>query len=256
VPIRQYKKAISDLLRRRRRFRRFRSWSHEDQRRLNFYRQFIEPGDVVFDVGANLGNRAKIFHRMGAVVVAVEPQAPCSEFLAKAFHQQPNFHLIRAALGAEPGEAEMFISPADTISSLSPQWIDAVQKSGRFADQQWNERQRIQIQTLDALVEQFGRPAFVKIDVEGFEDQVLAGLSVPVGGVSLEFTPEFIEGSLKCIDHLCSLGKPQFQLSFGESMEFSAPRWSSADEIKRRLAEAPSDAFGDVYAKFDLNKAA
>jgi hypothetical protein len=150
----------------------------------------------------------------------------------------------------------MFISSADTISSLSPEWIDAVQKSGRFGEEHWNQRQRIEIQTLDALVAKFGRPAFVKIDVEGFEDQVLAGLSAPVGGVSLEFTPEFMEGSLKCIDHLCTLGEPQFQLSLGESMEFTAPQWSDAAGIKRRLAAAPPDAFGDVYARFDLRKAA
>lgn len=249
--IRHAANAISARLRRRRRFRKFRSWSPEDQRRLNFYRQFIKAGDVVFDVGANLGNRAKIFHRIGGTVVAVEPQTSCGDFLAKAFHQQPGFHLVRQALGATPGEADMFVGPASTISSLSSDWVEAVQASGRFDGHQWNDRLRVELTTLDALIAEFGRPAFVKIDVEGFEDQVLAGLSAAVGSVSLEFTPEYINSTYRCIDHLCSLGNPQFQLSLGESMDFAISAWTTANGIKRRLADVPAEQFGDVYARFE-----
>lgn len=256
MPFQSVSKRISNHFRRRRRLRRFRKWSQEDQQRLVFYRQFIAPGDVVFDVGANLGNRAKVFHRMGAVVVAVEPQTQCADFLQTAFRSEKNFHLVRKALGSAPGEAEMMICPADTISSLSSQWVQAVQESGRFPGHQWNDRQRVDVATLDHLISQFGRPAFVKIDVEGFEDQVVAGLSTAVGGVSMEFTPEFIDSTLKCIDHLCSLGDPRFQLSIGESLEFTSAQWATADEIKRRLAAAPAESFGDLYARFDDRQAA
>ncbi len=243
--------AIRDSLRNRRRIRDIRRWSPDDQHRLEFYGQFIRKDDVVFDVGANLGNRTKIFHRMGAVVVAIEPQTPCADVLAKAFWKQPRFHLVRTALGAEAGTASMYVSSASTISSLSPEWIDAVQASGRFGDENWEKQQPVEMQTLDSLIAQFGRPAFAKIDVEGFEDQVLSGLSTPIPAMSFEFTPEYIDSTYRSIDRLTSLGVARFQLSLGESLEYVAAEWCDADGMKQLLAKAPAESFGDVYARFD-----
>jgi len=108
----------------------------------------------------------------------------------------------------------------------------------------------VAMDTLDRLVARYGRPAFVKIDVEGFEDQVIAGLSSPVGALSMEFTPEFLNGALRCVDHLCSIAKVQFQISLGESMEFALPDWVEADEVKQRLHRVNRPAFGDLYARF------
>ena len=246
--------AVRSHLRRHRRLRNIRKWSPDDQRRLNFYRAFIDEGDLVFDVGANLGNRTKIFHRMGAEVVAVEPQTPCGNLLDEAFWKQPRFHLVRTALGAESGIAPMHISSASTISSLSSEWIDAVRATKRFGDQCWENQVYVEVQTLDSLIDQYGLPAFVKIDVEGFEDQVLGGLSVPIPSMSFEFTPEYIEATIKCIDRLCFLGQPLFQASLGESLEFALPEWCDADRIKAFLASVPTDSFGDIYTRFEHEK--
>jgi FkbM family methyltransferase len=232
----------------------FRTWTGEDEKRLNFYRQFISAGDVVFDVGANLGNRAKIFCRLGAVVVAVEPQTFCSTFLETMFKGQANFHLVKKALGAAVGQSEMMVSEVSAISSFSPDWIRSVKQSGRFAGCEWNRKETVAIDTLDNLIAKHGLPAFVKIDVEGFEDQVLSGLSVPVRGLSFEFTPEFIQSTLKCIEHLCAIGDFQFQISYSESMEFAIPHWVPAAEIKKILSGRPTDAFGDLYARSNAVK--
>lgn len=231
--------------------RRFREWSGDDQQRLDFYRRFVVAGDVVFDVGANLGNRAKVFHRLGAVVVAVEPQPSCADFLAEMFRGTPDVHLVRTALGATPGEAEMLICGAHTISSLSREWINSVVSSGRFADHVWNRTELVPVDTLDNLVARYGMPSFVKIDVEGFEDQVVAGLSRPVPAMSMEFTPEYMAGSLRCIDHLAGIGDVRFQYSLGESMAFALPDWVGVDAIRGALAAVPAEAFGDIYAVFE-----
>ncbi|MDT8386622.1 MAG: FkbM family methyltransferase [Thiogranum sp.] len=242
---------LANRLRVRRFVRQCREWSDEDQTRFDFYRQFINPGDVVFDVGANMGNRAKIFTELGAIVVAVEPQAECSDFLFAAFGNKANFHLVRKALGAEVGQAEMLISNAHTISSLSHDWVRSVKESGRFAGYEWNRKEIVPVDTLDNLIARYGCPVFVKIDVEGFEGQVIAGLSSPVGAVSMEFTPEYMDNTLQCIDHLCRIGDAEFQISIGESMEFLLPQWVNPDEIRTILSEVPAESFGDLYARFN-----
>jgi FkbM family methyltransferase len=233
-------------------YRKFWEWTEEDQKRMNFYRQFVGPGDKVFDVGANLGNRAKIFSRLGAFVVAVEPQTDCANYLRSVFRNTPNFHLVKKALGASEGQLEMHINEDHSmISSLSPEWIRSVTESGRFKNK-WNRRETVQVDTLDHLIAEQGAPAFVKIDVEGFEDQVVSGLSVLVGALSMEFTHEFMESAFKCIEHLCGIADCRFQISLGESMDFALPNWVPADEIKKTLSVIAPKSWGDIYARFKI----
>jgi hypothetical protein len=162
--------------------------------------------------------------------------------------------VVQKALGESEGEAEIMISNASTISSLSQEWVEAVQKSGRFGEYRWEARQPVQLTTLDRLIEQYGAPAFIKIDVEGFEYQVVQGLSRPVKALSLEFTPELLESAFKCIDHLQSLGEICLNYSLGESMSLASEEWMSPPEMKSRLSGFGDDhrLFGDVYVRFPL----
>jgi hypothetical protein len=152
-------------------------------------------------------------------------------------------------MGAAPGTAEMFISNASTISSLSKDWIESVEKTGRFTGCNWDQRETVAVDTLDNLIAEFGRPDFIKIDVEGFEDQVLSGLSTAAEALSLEFTPEYIDSTFRCIDHLESLAEYRYQLAIGEDMDFRLPNWLDAARIKEVLREVSGDQFGDIYAR-------
>src|SRR5206468_10147566 len=95
------------------------SWSPRDAAALRFYREFIPPGSVCFDVGANAGNRTKVFVRLAAKVVAVEPQERCGRLLAALQRRSPNLRIVCKALGPSEGEAEMYLSDAHFLSSLS-----------------------------------------------------------------------------------------------------------------------------------------
>jgi len=245
----QFLQRTRDRLSYRKMLRNFWKVTEEDQARLDFYRQFAGEGSLVFDVGCNLGNRAKIFTLLGATVVGIEPQTFCIAFLRKVYRNHDDFHLEETALGAEPGEATMMVSQAHMISSLSPEWIDSVKQSGRFQGYEWEERQTVRIDTLDNLIAKYGTPAFIKIDVEGFEDQVLAGLTRTVGALSIEVTPEHLKNTLHCIDLLSDIGHWSYQFSSGESMTFSLDQWVTREEITRQLSERVLNQFGDLYAK-------
>jgi len=231
--------------------RQARAWTPADEKMRAFYAQFVGPGDLAFDVGANAGNRTKVFLRLGARVVAVEPQSSCASLLEEAFGCEPGFSLIRQALGAAPGEAELKLSEATTIASMSPTWVNAVQRSGRFAAYHWGRAERIPVTTLDALIERHGEPAFVKIDVEGFEFDVLKGLSRPLCALSFEFTPECADAGLACVAHLDCLGFNQFNYSSDESMRLEADPWGDTSFIRAHLEALRGNVstFGDVYAR-------
>jgi FkbM family methyltransferase len=221
------------------------------QRMRAFYAQFIQPGDLCFDVGANLGDRTAIFLELGARVVAVEPQRRCRQQLQRRFRRETRFVLVPKALGDRPGEAVMNVAEADTISSLSPEWIHSVRASGRFAGYTWNKTETVAVTTLDALIAEFGPPVFCKIDVEGYEFQVLQGLNRGLAMISFEFTPEYLEPAISSIRRLAQLGPVAFNYSEGESMQWQQPEWLGAEAMISRLRALPDPTvFGDVYARF------
>jgi FkbM family methyltransferase len=212
------------------------------------YGRFVETGDVVLDIGANVGNRTATFIELGARVIAVEPQPSCAARLRERFGEAVT--VVEAVAGPTVGEAELLVADYHTLATLSREWIDEVKASGRFEEFTWRGRLRVPMTTLDELIATYGSPSFCKIDVEGYELGVIEGLSMPVPALSFEFTFELLDSRVACVDRLSALGMTRFNFSVGESMRLSRKRWVSADEMREFLRSTPRDAgfFGDVYA--------
>jgi FkbM family methyltransferase len=222
---------------------------------MAFYRTFVADGDLVFDVGANRGSRSRIFHMLGARVVAFEPQPALVSLLRDNFRGTAT-RIIEAAIGDEDSAARpMFISTQDVLSTLSPEWIEAMKRSGRFRRvETWEHNQQISVpvRTLDAVIREHGVPRFTKIDVEGYELQVLNGLTVALPALSIEFTSETPEATTQCIRRLASIADYRFQISLGESMRLELAGWLTADEITSYIDNTlkhQKGVWGDFYAR-------
>lgn len=221
------------------------------RRMRRFYAQFIKPGDLAFDVGANMGSRTRVFLQLGARVVAVEPQKECARALFLAFHAYPHFVLVNQALGAAEGVGEMFVSNLSLTSSLSQEWIQSA-KHEKQKIITWPTSRQISMTTLDALIHKHGQPAFAKIDVEGYEDQVLQGLSYAIPALSLEFQPTFLKPALQSIDYLKRFGPLRLNYAIHEQFEWKLDKWVTPDEMMRILEQNrnnPAIISGDVYVR-------
>lgn len=225
------------------------------EERTSFYSQFLKKDDLYFDVGANLGNRIEPILKIGAKVVAIEPQQQCYEYLEKKYGSK--IEVIKKGLGEEEGVKEFYISNSHTISSFSANWIESVKKSGRFRKYKWDTKKLVEMTTLDKVIERYGMPKFIKIDVEGYELEVLKGLSKPVSYISFEYTvPEQIEQSIDCIKQIRKIaGNVECNYSRGESMEWANEKWLSADEMVDFIRSGKLKGFGDIYVKL-VNTAA
>ncbi|MCO4756081.1 MAG: FkbM family methyltransferase [Bacteriovoracaceae bacterium] len=238
-------------LRRWRTNREILSWSEHDEKMKQFYSQFLNEGQICFDIGANRGNRTKIFLSLNSKVIGVEPQPECIKFLESNFGNNPQFNLEPIGLAETEGRAEMNISEVDTLSSLSKEWMEKQNESGRFDGIGWKESITVQLKTFDQLIQKYGTPSFAKIDVEGFELNVLKGLSHRIDYLSFEYAPEFQLQLFECIELLDKKFNAQFNFSSYETMNLDFKDWMSGKEIKDFLSQYQSDFkfFGDVYAK-------
>lgn len=218
------------------------------KQRSSFYRQFIKPGDVVFDIGANIGNRTEIFLDIGARVVAVEPLGDCVQILKLKFGRSAE--IVQTAVGASVGTATMYLSDSSVVSTLSKDWIDTLSQT-RFRDKKWVDTAEVPVTTLDELIARFGSPSFCKIDVEGFEPEVLNGLSTPIQCLSLEYAvPEKFENITLCLNLLRKLGEYEFNFTVEEKMELEMRSWVDEDTLISKLRIISShQMFGDIFAR-------
>jgi len=205
---------------------------------------------LCFDVGANIGRKTEKFLTLGAKVVCVEPQLHCVSILNNKFNSNENVKIVNAALGEREDVLEIFISKSDTVSSMSKEFIEKTSQE-RFRGIFWDRTEKINVTTLDNLISTYGLPDYCKIDVEGYEVEVLKGLSNKINLISIEFTPELKEKTFECMRILGNIAEYEYNYSEGESDVFSFTEWVSSDNMIEHLRKNNDFkiSFGDLYAK-------
>ena len=215
--------------------------------------RFLRSGNLAFDVGAHVGDRTASFRRLGARAVAIEPQPALARTLRILFALDRGVAVEPLAVGRSEGEIEIKLNPPNpTVATASGEFIHAAAGAPGWADQRWTRAIRVPVTTLDALIARHGEPCFVKIDVEGFEDEVVAGLSRPLPALSLEFTTIQRDVALRAIARLEALGRYAFNAALGESQQLVHAAPLDARAIAQWVESLPVTVnSGDVYAALD-----
>jgi len=216
-------------------------FNKEFKKQNYFYSTFINPGDLIFDIGACYGKKLASFLGIKANIVAVEPQKKCINFLKKAFGNKKVI-FVNKAVGEREGLADFYQGDDHSYSTMSKDWME-------YTDHSWNNPYKVKVVTLDKLIKKYGIPKYIKIDIEGFELQALKGLTHPVNIISIEFIRENMLKTIKCVNYLNKIGSYLYNLSTGEDYKFKFKTWKKHSEIINFFKSSRVPKWGDVYIK-------
>jgi methyltransferase, FkbM family len=213
-----------------------------------FYARLLPKGALVFDIGANVGTMTRVFASLGAKVVAVEPNADCLRHIELTTSRA--VEVLQAAVGETNGVAVLKVSDCkDKMSSLSAEWREAVTKENRDYEGMWKREMTVPMVTLDALIGRYGMPAYIKVDVEGYEEQALKGLSECPALLSFEFNRVFLEAALRALENPIFAGA-ECNYTLVDPVKFELQEWVGREELKERILRLGDGAgLGDVFVR-------
>jgi FkbM family methyltransferase len=219
----------------------------QERNDLDFYRAFIDPGDLVYDVGANYGEKSRVFLKLGARVVAFEPQPDCRAELEARCGKNGNLEVLQVAVGAEPGKGTLYVRQQRGVSGLIKDWEGEIDGSIE-----------VPIVKLDDVIKTHGRPKYVKVDVEGFEYEVLKGLRERVDWISFEYhlyKETDVRKTVECLQYLSKLGPYKVNITPAERLVFVLPDWLTPQDFlaqfPQKLLTMKLGGYGDVFVRFD-----
>jgi FkbM family methyltransferase len=220
-----------------------RSKLREHRSRMAFFKQFVRPGDLCFDIGCNVGHMSEALLDIGARVVGVDPQDDCLNEARARVGTKRQIEFLQTAVGAQEGTAQLYVAKSSVVSSLKPDWFE-----------QHTSRIEVPLTTLDGIIDRFGTPHYIKIDVEGFEIEVLKGLSKKINCISFEYHTshklESLENTMDCLNIVKNLQDGSVvNVNLNNEPFYYFPNWMEIDSfcnvLKNELWEKPR-SFGDI----------
>jgi FkbM family methyltransferase len=204
---------------------------------LRFYQAVLgRKVNLVFDIGANVGDTTHIFQNIARKVIALEPDDENYSILKMRFGNNSKVVIIKKAVSEAEGEAEFFIQEeGSAFNTLSDKWVNVLgdETQTRFGSAaKFQSTKKVKTTTLEALIKEFGIPDFIKIDVEGFEYQVVKSLQQPVQYISFECNlPEFKNETIQIVQYLDELNKKYRFNYHNDDQEFLLPQFVDAAEM-------------------------
>ena len=195
------------------------------QKGIKFYSSLLSKNDLCFDIGANIGKKSRLMLAVGAKVIAFEPQSSCLINLKEIKHL--NFKYLPFAVGATNEERKLNLSNHSEVASLSDKFISSFTTKNCY----WNDEEIVQVKSLDYLINEYGLPNFCKIDVEGFEFEILSTLTYQIPLIEFEFTGQFIDETIEILT-IFSKYNYQYNYILNENLKFKLSNWVSKEEIK------------------------
>jgi FkbM family methyltransferase len=218
-------------------YRKARSKSYKEyyDRQLAFYKKVLgTDNNLFFDIGANIGDHTKMLSNLSRKTVTLEPDKKNFHILSTRFSGNSRVQLVNKAVSNQSGEATFYIEEeGSAFNTLSDKWVNVLENEdeSRFNKKAFKKSYVVKTVTLDELIGEYGKPDFVKIDVEGFEKEVIEGNNIPISKLCIECNlPEFLDETVFIIEHLHKLN-PAYKFNCSNEYRFFLDEFVNCEEI-------------------------
>ena len=203
---------------------------------------------LIFDIGANYGDKGEVFSRLSERVVCVEPDPSAAKSLRIRFRKPTRGSALvtvcESAVGATVGTLKLLQqSNGSAYNSLST-------KHAELHQIQSSAGVEVKVATLDSLIAEFGVPDFLKVDVEGFELEVFSGLTRSIPLLCFEANlPEFQSETIAVMDRLLQI-QPSYRFNAvpnDDSGKWVFDSWQDAEKVKDHVRSIVRGS-ADIYA--------
>lgn len=216
-----------------------------------FYSELIQPGEMCYDIGAGMGQRADAWLALGAQVVCIEPQSDRMARLEKRFTGNNNLHTIRKAISNEKRMAIMHVNEAPlgagTLTESTARI--AISQHNPFSNK-WEKEEPVEITTFDEVINSHGMPDFCQISASGYEVEILSGLTYSLKNIAFGYMTHAPQYALECLTKLEQFGNYEYKWTYEDETEFATPRWVNTHAMRTVLRGFHAhERSGDIYAR-------
>ena len=214
---------------------------------IELFRSLLPPNALCFDVGANIGDKSEALLQAGGRVVAFEPNPLVLPELRARCNHYKNWTVVEVALGGDAAIATLYLREQHGETSLRQDWAGKIIAS-----------YHVPVVTLDSAIECFGTPDYCKLDVEGWELEVLRGLtqSIPLFSFEFHLNDAGIRETISCLERLAHFGPSRINITPAEIATFHFKEWVPLGQfaawfpgdLKRSM---PGSPYGDIFVRSD-----
>jgi FkbM family methyltransferase len=202
---------------------------------------------MFFDIGANVGSWALANVNNCEKIISVEASPHTFQRLTRECKHDKIVLLNYAVCNNSGKDVTFYHANADVLSTLNKEWLTS--ETSRFHNQQYEEITCKSI-TIDSLIQQYGVPSLIKIDVEGGEYECVTSLTTKVDTLCFEWASEVNDITFKCLDYLTTLGFSQFFVQNMDTYTFRPNDWYDIEAAKTILKNTtPKVDWGMVWCK-------
>lgn len=204
---------------------------------------------MFFDIGANVGNWSLSNINNCDKIVSVEASPNTfNRLISNVLNNNKIMPLNYAVCNSNEEFIEFYNCSADTLSTINRDWLDS--EKSRFYKQFAYNTIKCKTISIDKLIEIYGTPELIKIDVEGGELECLLSLTKKVNNICFEWASETNNITFKCLDYLESIGYNEFSIQNQDDYTYRPQLYSDINIIKEYLSKTtPKNEWGMIWAK-------
>jgi len=194
---------------------------------------------LLFDIGANVGAYTQARKHEFERCVLVEANPLLCEKLQATFQAEiEQSHVIVCNnIVSKEASATFYVNKADTISTADIEWV----QQSRFSEsyRQWTPINNVATISIDELIRVYGVPSYLKIDVEGYEWNVIQSLTQCLQNthIAFEWAEEKKAELLLILDWLHNLGYTQFSVQYEDAYNFQPIEWLEYQVVYQQLEQ-------------------